>query len=84
MSSFPSVSSSRWVRIRCSTSISASERPFVVITEGLSMAEMDAGDRVGLTLTRDCLFLFGRDGRRIAPGATLVAPARAELTAARG
>ena len=35
------------------------------------MAEMDAGDRVGLTLTRDCLFLFGRDGRRIARGAAL-------------
>ena len=33
------------------------------------MAEMDAGDRVGLTLTRDCLFLFGADGRRIARGA---------------
>ena len=61
-----------------------SERPFVVITEGLSMAEMDAGDRVGLTLTRDCLFLFGRDGRRIARGAALVAPARAQLAAARG
>ena len=61
-----------------------SERPFVVITEGLSMAEMDAGDRVGLTLTRDCLFLFGRDGRRIARSAAFVAPARAQLAAARG
>jgi sn-glycerol 3-phosphate transport system ATP-binding protein len=61
-----------------------SERPFVVITEGLSMAEMDAGDRVGLTLTRDCLFLFGRDGRRIARGAALVASARGLLTTARG
>jgi ABC-type sugar transport system ATPase subunit len=60
-----------------------SERPFVVITEGLSMAEMDAGDRVGLTLTRDCLFLFGSDGRRIARAAALVAPARA-FAAARG
>jgi len=60
-----------------------SERPFVVITEGLSMAEMDAGDRVGLTLTRDCLFLFGSDGRRIARAASLVAPARA-FAATRG
>ena len=61
-----------------------SERPFVVITEGLSMAEMDAGDRVGLTLTRDCLFLFGPDGRRIARGAGFAAPVRAQLAGVRG
>ena len=61
-----------------------SDRPFVVITEGLSMAEMDAGDRVGLTLTRDCLFLFGADGRRIARDAAFVAPACAQLAGARG
>jgi ABC-type sugar transport system ATPase subunit len=58
-----------------------SERPFVVITEGLSMAEMDAGDRVGLTLTRDCLYLFSNDGRRIVRAAT---SARAQLAAAPG
>ena len=61
-----------------------SDRPFVVITEGLSMAEMDAGDRVGLTLTRDCLFLFGLDGRRIARDTAFVAPACAQLAGARG
>ena len=48
------------------------------------MADMDAGDRVGLTLARDCLFLFGSDGRRIARGAAFVAPARAQLAGARG
>jgi ABC-type sugar transport system ATPase subunit len=58
------------------------ERPFVVITEGLAMAEMNDGDRVGLTLTRDCLFLFGPDGRRIARGAAFAAPARAQLAGA--
>jgi ABC-type sugar transport system ATPase subunit len=61
-----------------------SERPFVVITEGLAMAEMDAGDRVGLTLTRECLFLFGPDGRRIARGAAFAAPVRAQLAGVRG
>jgi multiple sugar transport system ATP-binding protein len=61
-----------------------SERPFIVITEGLSMAEMDAGDRVGLTLTRDYLFLFGPDGRRIARNAAFAAPVRAQLAGARG
>jgi lactose/L-arabinose transport system ATP-binding protein len=61
-----------------------SERPFVVITEGLSMAEMDAGDRVGLTLIRDSLLLFGPDGRRIARGGAFTAPVRAQLAAARG
>ncbi len=60
------------------------ERPFVVITEGLSMAEMDAGDRVGLTLTRDCLFLFGADGKRIARGDAFAAPVRPQLAGAGG
>jgi ABC-type sugar transport system ATPase subunit len=59
-----------------------SERPFVVVSEGLGLAEMDAGDRVGLSLTRDRLFLFGPDGRRIARGAAFAAPMRAQLAAA--
>ena len=42
------------------------ERPFIAVTEGLALAELDAGERVGLTLTRDCLFVFGGDGKRIA------------------
>ena len=41
------------------------ERPFIAITEGLAMAEMDAGERVGLTLSRDRLFLFAADGKRV-------------------
>ena len=61
-----------------------SERPFIAVSEGLSMAEMEAGDRVGLTLTRDCLFLFGPDGRRIARDAAFVAPGYAQLAGARG
>jgi ABC-type sugar transport system ATPase subunit len=60
------------------------ERPFVVITEGLAMAEMEAGERVGLTLTRDRLFLFGPDGRRIARGSAVAAPVRAQFAGARG
>jgi ABC-type sugar transport system ATPase subunit len=59
-----------------------SERPFVVVSEGLGLAEMDAGDRVGLSLIRDRLFLFGPDGRRIARGAAFAAPMRAQLAAA--
>ena len=38
------------------------ERPFIAVSEGLAMAEMEAGDRVALTLTRDRLFLFAADG----------------------
>ena len=61
-----------------------SERPFVVICEGLAMADMEAGAHVGLDLARDCLFLFGPDGRRIAQSGGLTAvPARAQLAAAR-
>ncbi|MGH7087858.1 MAG: TOBE domain-containing protein, partial [Stellaceae bacterium] len=58
-----------------------SERPFVVISEGLALAEMDAGDRVGLSLTRERLFLFGADGRRLARGAAFAAPVRGQLAA---
>jgi ABC-type sugar transport system ATPase subunit len=60
------------------------ERPFIAITEGLALAELDAGERVALTLTRDCIFVFGADGRRVVPpkGAT---PASArDVTAAAG
>ncbi len=59
------------------------ERPFVVISEGLAWAELDAGDRVRLSLARDRLFLFGGDGRRIARTAAFTAPVRVQLTAAR-
>jgi ABC-type sugar transport system ATPase subunit len=58
------------------------ERPFIAVSEGLSMAEMEAGDRAWLTLTRECLFLFGADGKRIARGVGFAGPTRA-LAAAR-
>jgi ABC-type sugar transport system ATPase subunit len=60
------------------------ERPFIVITEGLAMAELEAGDTIGLTLTRECIFLFGSDGRRLARGAASATPLRAQLARARG
>jgi ABC-type sugar transport system ATPase subunit len=50
------------------------ERPFVAVTEGLSMAETDAGDRIGLTLVPEFLYLFGPDGRRLARGAAARPP----------
>jgi ABC-type sugar transport system ATPase subunit len=53
-----------------------SERPFVVVSEGLGLAELDAGDRVGLHLLRDRLFLFASDGRRLARSALAAAPQR--------
>ena len=46
-----------------------SERPFIAVSEELALAELHAGDKVGLTLTRDRIFLFGFDGKRISPGA---------------
>lgn len=61
-----------------------SERPLVVVTEGLAMAEMEAGDRIGLGLTRERLFLFGPDGKRIARGGAAVTATRMQLAAARG
>ena len=60
------------------------ERPLIAVSEGLAMAEMEAGDRVALTLTRDRLFLFAADGRRIARGAGGDAPVRAAYAGARG
>ena len=44
---------------------------------------MEAGDRVGLTLTRECLFLFGADGKRIARGGGPGVPIRAQLAGVR-
>ena len=48
-----SASSSRSARTRCFISISAPSGRFIAVSEGLAMAEMEAGDRVALTLTRD-------------------------------
>jgi multiple sugar transport system ATP-binding protein len=59
----------------------ASERPLIADSEGLAMAEMEAGDRIGLTLTRECLFLFGPDGRRLARGGALTATDRMQIAA---
>jgi len=52
------------------------ERLFVAISEGLAMAEMDAGDKVALTLTRERLYLFGRNGARIDGRGNATLPAR--------
>jgi lactose/L-arabinose transport system ATP-binding protein len=61
------------------------ERPFIAISEGLAMAEMEAGNQLGVTLLREHIFLFGPDGRRIARGAPVVSPMRAQAAAgARG
>jgi ABC-type sugar transport system ATPase subunit len=61
-----------------------SERPFVVVSEGLALAELDAGNRVGLNLLHDHLFLFAPDGRRLARApAAAAAPSRIPLAAAR-
>jgi len=42
-----------------------SQRPFVSISEGLTLATMRTGARVGLVLKPDALFLFAPDGNRI-------------------
>jgi lactose/L-arabinose transport system ATP-binding protein len=60
------------------------ERPFIAITEGLALAELEDGETVGLTLTRECIFLFGADGRRLARGTAAAVPVRAQLAGARG
>jgi ABC-type sugar transport system ATPase subunit len=44
------------------------ERPFVTVSEGIAMAELESGARLGLTLARDQICLFGPDGRRIGGG----------------
>jgi len=42
------------------------ERAFVAVTEGLGMAEIKVGERVALSLNSRRIYLFDRDGRRIA------------------
>jgi multiple sugar transport system ATP-binding protein len=46
------------------------ERPFVTISEGSAMAELESGVQLGLTLAREKIFLFSPDGRRIGAAAT--------------
>jgi ABC-type sugar transport system ATPase subunit len=41
------------------------ERPFIAVSAGLDMAELEAGEPVGLMLTRESLFLFAPNGRRV-------------------
>jgi lactose/L-arabinose transport system ATP-binding protein len=45
------------------------ERPFVTVSEGIAMAELESGAKLGLTLARDQICLFAPDGRRIGSGA---------------
>jgi len=54
------------------------ERAFVAVSEGLAMAELQPGARLGLTLAPERVFLFGPDGRRISAngGAAEAAPVR--------
>jgi ABC-type sugar transport system ATPase subunit len=59
------------------------ERPFIAVSEGLAMAEMKTGDRVGLTLTRECIFLFGADGKRMVRSAARAMAVHAQLETAR-
>jgi len=42
-------------------------RAFIAVSEGLGMAAIAPGTRVALSLDPDRLYLFGADGRRIAP-----------------
>jgi multiple sugar transport system ATP-binding protein len=57
------------------------ERPLIAVSEGLALAELQAGDQVGLNLARNCLFLFGADGKRIKGGRAPAVPLRAGLAA---
>ncbi len=41
------------------------ERPFVAVSEGLTMADLGIGARVSLTFDPRRLYLFGADGKRI-------------------
>jgi hypothetical protein len=43
------------------------ERAFVAVSEGLDMAEVKVGARMALSLDPRRLYLFGADGRRVAP-----------------
>ncbi len=58
------------------------DRPFIAISEGLSMADMEAGEHVSLTFAREQLFVFGADGERIARGAPHGMPTRVRLAKA--
>jgi lactose/L-arabinose transport system ATP-binding protein len=59
------------------------ERPFIAVSEGLAMAEMKTGDKVGLTLTRECIFLFGADGKRKVRSPAPAVALHAQLATAR-
>jgi lactose/L-arabinose transport system ATP-binding protein len=54
------------------------ERAFVAVSEGLAMAQLKPGERLGLTLAPDRIFLFDPAGRRIVgtDGAHGIAPIR--------
>jgi sn-glycerol 3-phosphate transport system ATP-binding protein len=41
------------------------ERAFVAVSEGLTMAGLKPGTRLGLSLAPECIYLFAADGRRI-------------------
>jgi ABC-type sugar transport system ATPase subunit len=41
------------------------ERPFVAVSEGLTMADIGVGAKVALTFDQRRLYLFGADGKRI-------------------
>ena len=43
------------------------ERAFVAVSEGLDMADVKIGARMALSLDPSRLYLFGADGRRLAP-----------------
>jgi multiple sugar transport system ATP-binding protein len=42
-------------------------RAFIAVSEGLQMAEVNPGEPIGLTFDPARLFLFGQDGKRLAP-----------------
>jgi hypothetical protein len=42
------------------------ERAFVAVTEGLGMAEIKVSERIALSFDQRSIYLFDRDGRRIA------------------
>jgi ABC-type sugar transport system ATPase subunit len=44
-----------------------SERAFIAVSEGLALAALKPGTRVGLELPPEHVFLFAADGRRIGP-----------------
>jgi hypothetical protein len=44
---------------------SGTERPFVVVSEGLGMAKKRESGSLGLTFAPEHIFIFGADGRRV-------------------